>query len=524
MKVLRFLLVLGLLPAVGYAQETDFKKRFEAFKQQNEQQFEDFKNQNDKAFAEFLRKNWESFQMKESKKPETSPKPMEMPTAKVEPDMPVTELPVISKPKKTTDDIIGQVIQEHTIEFLLDPANENRKPELSSKFNNLPMDDFFDRLNEPLKRKLSSYYGNNQHFDSFDFYGHQCNLYYTPGKLPSLSDVKQESIAHYWEQVSNNEVALALADQLTVYGNLLDLNDWAFLYLSRKASEVLFEQENDRLAFTWFVMVRTGYKVKLGYEQNELYLLLPTSHKLYSTTYYTFSGQNYYVFTFDKGRKSPSRMMTYREDHPENDKLIQLQFFKPFKQKDVPTYRRLAFDYQQQNYSFNIAYHAGLVEFFDDLPMTEFDVFFSCPLSQTSYSSLVDQLKPIIAGKSETEAVNLLLAFVQKAFEYKTDGEQFGYENYLFPEETLHFPYSDCEDRSVLFARLVKDMLGLKVVGLDYPGHIATAVRFSGQVQGDYLYYGDQKYIICDPTYINARLGMTMPQYKGVQAGVIDFQ
>jgi hypothetical protein len=114
-----------------------------------------------------------------------------------------------------------------------------------------------------------------------------------------------------------------------------------------------------------------------------------------------------------------------------------------------------------------------------------------------------------------------MLHFVQTGFEYKTDGEQFGREKYFFPEETFYYSYCDCEDRSVLFAYLVRSLLGLEVIGLDYPGHVATAVRFSDTIPGDYVTHNGQKYIICDPTYIYANIGMCMTGFKDVTPTII---
>ena len=114
----------------------------------------------------------------------------------------------------------------------------------------------------------------------------------------------------------------------------------------------------------------------------------------------------------------------------------------------------------------------------------------------------------------EEEAVDFLLTFVQKSFSYKTDNDQFGRERYLFVEESLNFPYNDCEDRSVLFAWMVRELLGVKVIGLLYPGHMTTAVALK-HVKPEYstvTYQGNQ-YVIADPTYIGASLGMPMPSY-----------
>jgi hypothetical protein len=56
---------------------------------------------------------------------------------------------------------------------------------------------------------------------------------------------------------------------------------------------------------------------------------------------------------------------------------------------------------------------------------------------------------------------------------------------------------------------------------LHYPGHLATAVRFNGAVQGDYLMIDGKKFLVCDPTYIGAPIGMAMDGYKQVQAKVV---
>jgi hypothetical protein len=115
---------------------------------------------------------------------------------------------------------------------------------------------------------------------------------------------------------------------------------------------------------------------------------------------------------------------------------------------------------------------------------------------------------------NEFEATNFLLRLVQKSFQYKRDDEQFNYEKVLFPEETLYYPFSDCEDRSIIFSYLVENLLGLDVIGVKFKDHLATAVQFSGNGIGTRFKYNGTIYTIADPTYINANVGMIMPQYK----------
>ena len=91
----------------------------------------------------------------------------------------------------------------------------------------------------------------------------------------------------------------------------------------------------------------------------------------------------------------------------------------------------------------------------------------------------------------------------------------------FFPAESLYYPYCDCEDRSILFAHLVRDLLGLEVVLLYYPGHLASAVCLNQPVHGDFLTVCGKRYVVCDPTYIGAPVGATMPGMDNKAAKVI---
>lgn len=128
----------------------------------------------------------------------------------------------------------------------------------------------------------------------------------------------------------------------------------------------------------------------------------------------------------------------------------------------------------------------------------------------------------MVQGKSAYDAVATLLHYMHFGFDYATDDDQFGYEKPFFCEENFYYPRNDCEDRSILFSRLVRNLLGLEVVLLDYPNHIATAVCFpDGNVGGDYYEVEGRRYVVCDPTYIGAGIGMAQPAYKRVRADII---
>ncbi len=136
-------------------------------------------------------------------------------------------------------------------------------------------------------------------------------------------------------------------------------------------------------------------------------------------------------------------------------------------------------------------------------------------------ASLYPALRSQIEGKSVKKQVTMLLDFVQTAFDYATDQEQFGYERPLFGDESFYYPKNDCEDRSILFSILVRDLVKLDVALVHWPGHLATAVAFPEQVEGDHFTLDGRNYTVCSPTYVGAGIGMTMPDFKNVNAELI---
>ena len=163
----------------------------------------------------------------------------------------------------------------------------------------------------------------------------------------------------------------------------------------------------------------------------------------------------------------------------------------------------------------------SLIDYYNLFPCCDVAVYQIPSVGATVRQSLYPALQQALSGRSETEAADMLLNFVQTAFPYATDDEQFGYERPLFAEETLFYPACDCEDRAVLYSLLVRELLGLDVVLLEYPGHVAAAVCFKGEAPGDYVVVRGKRYTVCDPTYIGAGIGRTMPGMDNASVEVL---
>ena len=67
-------------------------------------------------------------------------------------------------------------------------------------------------------------------------------------------------------------------------------------------------------------------------------------------------------------------------------------------------------------------------------------------------------------------------------------------------------------------------ILGLKCILVYYPGHLAAGVHFDEEVAGDSFVLENESYVVCDPTYIGADVGMQMPDLNYDAAKLILLQ
>ena len=153
--------------------------------------------------------------------------------------------------------------------------------------------------------------------------------------------------------------------------------------------------------------------------------------------------------------------------------------------------------------------------------MTRWAMDANAPMAEEVTKELYPQMKAKLKGLSNLEAMERLLNWVQTGFEYKFDNEVWGDDRAFFGEETLFYPYCDCEDRSILLSHLVRELLGLDTVLIYYPGHLAMAVDLAEASDGDYVLLDGRRFTVCDPTYIGARVGKTMPNMDNSQAKLI---
>lgn len=342
-------------------------------------------------------------------------------------------------------------------------------------------------------------------------------------EIPSfqLPSVSENHVASAWSQLSDHGCDLLLSEVLRLRKEH-SLCDWAYLQMLHAVSKKAFSSDRNKATMLMaYLYCQSGYRMKFASADECLYMLFASEHNIMQRPYWKVDGQKFYAFDCEVNRLKISSAGFVKDQplslHITGTLRLPEQLSEPRKLVSKGVY---ALEVESVT-------DRTLIDFYNHYPsssvgdafMTRWAMYANTPLGTSARNRLYPQLRAAISGKETREAVSILLNFMHTAFVYEYDNKVWGGDRAFFPEETLFYPYSDCEDRSILFSLLVRDLLGLDCALVYYPGHLATAVALpESQVQGDYFVLGGRKFVVCDPCYINASVGMTMPKMNNSEA------
>jgi len=548
-------------PALADDEFEKFKRAAEEGVSEIKQEFRSAVAAQDREFADHLRTQWAEFEAFAAKKPEIGPKPKALPTAPRRAAAPAVTPRPGTKPSTASrpqSDLIVKApgvaapTQPRPVEVPPQPSAERpptpeptlpeREPPPPSKISSPPPDaPAIPRTSagaspdtavpppapvarpapvpvppkSPERAPPEAVAGQTI---TIDFYGTPVKVAIDPAwrTLPPVPTNTPDSLASFWDRMSATRFQPAL-DSMDAARRAMALDDWGHALLWQEVTKSLRPTSpRDQLLLQWFFLVKSGFDARPGYSADRLLLLVNVQQSVYGVSYIKVDNKPYYELFGVDPATAAGRYSAYSGRYPSALRALDIRVAATGFSTTGVSRRAFEFDNRGKRVRLDLAYERPVTRYLDRFPQLDFELYFTTPPSPVARRSLTEALAPHLKGMTQEEGVDFLLAFVQKAFEYKTDKDQFGREKYFFVEEVLHYPYSDCEDRSAIFSWLVRDLLGVETVGLHYPGHMTTAVALS-TVRADWqtVQWRDKRYVIADPTYINATVGMAMPSYRG---------
>jgi len=340
----------------------------------------------------------------------------------------------------------------------------------------------------------------------FNYYSEPITVEYDSNMGVILSnDVSEEGFQRFYYDLENTNYHATLKD-LFKYKKELKLNDWLYYLLVRQATEKVFSRKsaNYKTLFSWFILHKSGYKVQLNYLQQQVMLSVFSTDKVYDMPVRKHQNGWFVDLTTYHNREVKKKLTTYgsnfKLNHSGNSLSFKLTELPKLSKPEIVT-KKLAFVHDDRLETIKVTLNKSIIHIMYRYPELSVTEHVKVPLSIKAYATLMTSLGKLIKGKSDYEAARLLLSFTRQARDYKTDKEAYKLRNVTFvPEETLFYKYSDCEDRSVLFCYLIKELLGLDVILLDYPEHATTAVLFDKPYGNKPIMHKGRKYTLCDPT------------------------
>lgn len=483
-------------------------KGFNADREKKLNDFNEFRRQINAEYAAFIRNAW----VKEESEPAE-----EVPV-RPEPAKPVAKDPAAALPSSTPIDVDVVISSKKA-----DPAPvkpQFKKTDAVPKPVETPG---YDRAQNPFLVNPTELVDPAV---DFNYYGTDCYISYEDAKQFRLARIDENSVANAWLELSDDKY-MPLINECMAWKEKLDMSDWGYYMFLKKMTFEFFsgDMQNEAVLMQMFILTQSGYKVRLARAEgkysksNRLVLLIPSENCIYRYSYLVVGDAKYYVM--DSSQEKQSYYLLEREFPKERYLSLDIPLGSKFNVSSVGSRTLVSKRYPQLRVS--VSSNKNLIDFYNDYPISgDWNIYARTSLSESLKKQLYPAIKRSIAGKSKLEAANIILNFVQTAFEYATDQEQFGRERPLFADESVYYPYCDCEDRSIMYASIVRDLLGLDVVLLEYPEHLATAVCFGNEaVSGDYLTVNGRKYVVCDPTYIGASVGDAMTKLKKSKVKVI---
>ena len=465
------------------------QERFDKFKEQKRKEFEEFRRERNEEFAKYMRKDWKR----------------------------ISPSPVIPRPK------------EEPVPPIIAPIDENKPIDMSPQL--LPYDEVVLVPNpkqqpkpvEPIEEVPITPVDPPVSYVRFVFYGTEEKVRFDKNNRYHFSNMDENAIADAWMVLSGESYTNLIYDCLQIRKNR-NLCDWAYLKMLESMSEAICGRgSNEAVLLMAYVYCQSGYKMRLSMDGIKLYMMFASNHVIYNWNYYELEGEKYYVYNNTTGE-----VRICNQQYPKEQSMSLIIPNEPdlnFVEARGTTHK------SKRNPEIEITVNANrnMLDFYSSYPtsmygtnfVTRWAMYANMPMPEHVKKHLYPILRRAVDGLEQLAAVNLILNWVQTGFDYEYDDKVWGHDRAFFPEESLFYPYCDCEDRSIIMTRLMRDLFNLECILVHYPGHLACAVRFTEKVDGDYINVDGKHFVIADPTYIGASVGMSMPNMNNREAKVI---
>lgn len=335
--------------------------------------------------------------------------------------------------------------------------------------------------------------------------------------------ITAEEIDKFQKDMPNSDL-MELCKEVDEYKIKLHLNSFMFVEFVKKAAQEYAYTNKARKLLVWQILKHFDYDTFLQFSDKQFIVFLAYDTYFNGVAYIPKLEDSFFCDVFYDTSTFPEPMTKFSDDYKgQKEVSVDLSKIENLPESNIES-KTLCIISNKKKYVFKYSVNIDLVEFLNTLPQFKLgkNYISDFGISNVTKSVILKQINSHIKKMDTIQGLNFILDICQQ-IKYSDDRTLWKRERFFFPEQSLYYLNIDCDDKSILFSYLVKQIYNLETVGILYPDkkHINVGLRYAGNERYKSIVYKGTKYIICEPTGDDFKIGQVGDNIKGASFEVI---
>ncbi|HFE39077.1 MAG TPA: hypothetical protein ENK06_11775 [Gammaproteobacteria bacterium] len=258
------------------------------------------------------------------------------------------------------------------------------------------------------------------------------------------------------------------------------------------------------------LLYEAGIDTIYGYSASSCHILASSNIKLYQLAYIYFQQNRYYVLAPNGISEQIPDIALY--NFGDEGRMLNFEFTVAAASVGNMIDEKEA--YAELNSQDRFVFSPQKMAFFKTHPQMDYIHYIHAPMSEKLVRNLENSLLPALSTMDDWHVAQALMDYIQYNIAESKDVIDGSHEKVQFMEETLFYKKGDCEDRVILYAKLLNLFLKRPMLLVKYERHLALAIALNDYDQWQIRLDG-KKYTIADPSIKNGRVGDLMSSLVG---------
>ena len=348
---------------------------------------------------------------------------------------------------------------------------------------------------------------------AFQFYDHNLKIKDSAHWGSDILVLNESDVALLWEHFSKQPVD-PLLTQFKMLKETLHLNDWDYALMLFHYSKIWQTSLNAQLLQTQYLLIQSGYKVKVGLDGNNVVLLMNTRHKILNNSYMTDDQKNrWYVMDFEDKNTILNKIKWMSKKHKQSKEIFNLRMNPDLNLGGIWKNKLVTYQINDEQFDIYLPFNMTIIKHYQTYPILPLSDYVNNDMHNMVSDSIITQIKSKIDIKNEQATLNFLLGLSQSIMSVNQVANQGAPILFL---QAIDSESMSTYERVLLFKNLTNKVLGNYMMVVEYNNHLSVGVKLTTEHKLKTFHVNLGDYVFADPSYVNAKLGEKMPIEQSV--------